>query len=198
MSASADPTIIQHLERQTAALLETVAGLTDLSHPSLCEGWSRGHVLAHLARNADGLGNLVRAAHGADVTMYASSERRDADIEEGAQRPPEEIKADCTQTAGEILAALATLTPEDDETIVTRTPGGETFPARRLPLMRLREVVYHHVDLDAGFTFHDVPDDLLDTYVELELRQKPKADVLLWLARGLPSPHPTSTTQEAR
>jgi maleylpyruvate isomerase len=44
--------------------------------------------------------------------------------------------------------------------------GGLKVSALRLPFIRLREVVYHHVDLDAGFTFADVDDDLLARFID--------------------------------
>ena len=55
--------------------------------PSLCEGWTRAHVVTHIARNADALSNLVHwATTGEPTPMYASPESRDADIAEGARR----------------------------------------------------------------------------------------------------------------
>lgn len=148
------------LRAQTAALLETLDALDDLDHPSLCEGWSRAHVLTHLARNADGLTNLARAAHGEALTMYASFEQRNADIASGATREPDVIVADCVATARSVVDALAGVGPELADVQVDRFPGGPGFPARLLPLMRLREVAYHHVDLEAGFGFDSLPDSL--------------------------------------
>ncbi len=48
---------ITAVESATDTLLATVSRLTDadLDHPSLCEGWTRGHVVAHLARNAEAI-----------------------------------------------------------------------------------------------------------------------------------------------
>ncbi|HQF04569.1 MAG TPA: maleylpyruvate isomerase family mycothiol-dependent enzyme, partial [Phycicoccus sp.] len=92
----------EHLRAQTDALIATVTTLDDLEVPSLCAGWSRAHVLTHLARNADGIGNLVRAAAGAPGTMYASDEARDADIEAGAHRAKSEIVDDLLITAHEV------------------------------------------------------------------------------------------------
>lgn len=42
----------------TAALIDTVESLPEGAQfePSLCAGWTRGHVLTHLARNAEALG----------------------------------------------------------------------------------------------------------------------------------------------
>lgn len=53
-----DPGELQsRLAEATSRLLGTAAGLTDSQarEPSLLPCWSRGHVLSHLARNADGL-----------------------------------------------------------------------------------------------------------------------------------------------
>jgi maleylpyruvate isomerase len=46
---------------------------------------------------------------------------------------------------------------------------------RELPFMRAREVEVHHVDLDVGYEFDDLPAD----YVRLELRRME----MLWRAR---------------
>ena len=49
------------LAHETSLLMRTAAGLDDeaIRRASLCEGWTRAHVLSHIARNADGLGNLA-------------------------------------------------------------------------------------------------------------------------------------------
>lgn len=205
------------LADQTARLLRTARGLTDVTAPSLCEGWTRGHVLTHLARNADGLARAARGAlDGSGATMYDSQERRDADIEAGAPRPLAEQVADLERTAADLAPALAALTPALAGTRVPRVPDGPTFTAGRIAAMRLREVVYHHVDLDAGFGFADLDSDLLlellgdqvrrllhtgegpafrvrtdegDTYAVGEggpLVTGSRAGVLLWLARQRP------------
>ena len=63
----------------TDRLLASAGALTDtgVREPSLLPGWTRGHVLTHIARNADGLGNLLRWARtGITTPMYASREAR--------------------------------------------------------------------------------------------------------------------------
>ena len=50
------------------------------------------------------------------------------------------------------------------------------IPARHLPFMRLREVVYHHVDLDAGFGFRDVEPDLLLVLLDDEVKRLRRCD----------------------
>ena len=54
----------------------------DLRAESLLPGWTRAHVLAHLANNADALVNLLTWARtGVETPMYASPEAREAGIE---------------------------------------------------------------------------------------------------------------------
>ena len=43
--------------------------------------------------------------------------------------------------------------PPEDREVEMR--GGRVVPGRDLPILRLREVVFHHVDLDLGYTFAD-------------------------------------------
>ncbi len=138
----------------TERLLETVGKLTDedLRAPSRLPGWTRGHVLTHLARNADGMRNLVTWARtGRETLMYPSREARDADIEAGAGRPVQEQLADLTATAERLAAALADL-PDTALDTQVRLGSGTPVVARALGYHRLRELEIHHVDLDAGFT----------------------------------------------
>ncbi|WP_347350704.1 maleylpyruvate isomerase family mycothiol-dependent enzyme [Intrasporangium sp.] len=148
------------VDEQTDRLLTTVGALTDadVRGPSLCDGWSRGHVLAHLARNAEGIARAARAATaGSGEPMYAGDAQREADIEAGAGRPAHELAEDVRRTAAELAPVLARVHPlELRDVTFERTPGGEHVFAARLPFMRLREVAVHHVDLDAGFGFADI------------------------------------------
>jgi maleylpyruvate isomerase len=45
------------VDRHTEQLLATARSLDpgSIGDPSLCPGWTRGHVLTHIARNADAL-----------------------------------------------------------------------------------------------------------------------------------------------
>ena len=181
------------LTRHTGLLLGTARRLTEPDAPSLCQGWTRGHILTHLARNADGLSALVRAAsEGTGEPMYASDAEREADIDAGADRPLPELIADLESSAQRLHTLLPRLEEVDPGFTVERTPGGLRFKAAALPWMRLREVVYHHVDLAAGFTFADVEPELVRDYLEDEYvrlgdlpAQQARAADLLWRARGI-------------
>ena len=145
------------LAHETALLMRTAAGFDDESvrRPSLCEGWTRAHVLSHLARNADALGNLVGwAVTGTPHAMYASPESRDADIAAGSTRGAKEIFTDLEDSAARFATAAPGLTGAPELVEVEMRRGIKVL-AGRLPTLRLMEVVVHHADLDAGYTFAD-------------------------------------------
>ncbi|MFJ7328768.1 maleylpyruvate isomerase family mycothiol-dependent enzyme [Streptomyces cyaneofuscatus] len=125
-----------------------------LAEPSRLPGWSRGHVLTHLSRNADAIGNVLRG-----LPMYASSEMRDADIEAGASRPLDEQLADFRESADRLQAAADE--PADWSRTVTLR-NGVTDSVSRVPFRRLVEVELHHVDLDAGYELEDLPADFTE------------------------------------
>jgi maleylpyruvate isomerase len=163
MTAFADDPILRMMTDQTDLLLQTTRRLSDadLRAPSLLPGWTRGHVLTHVARNADGLSNVVRSCvTGEIIPMYASTERRNADIDEGSGRSPADLEADIESSAERLLALLADV-PPDLVDVAVPTGRGWDLCARDVPRMRLREVAYHHVDLGAGFGFAELPDELL-------------------------------------
>ncbi|RKN06266.1 maleylpyruvate isomerase family mycothiol-dependent enzyme [Streptomyces radicis] len=144
----------------TALLLATVEGLTDdeLSGPSALPGWTRRHVLAHVASNAEALGRLLHWARTGERTpMYASPERRAADIEEGARRPAPQLRSWARESAEALAAASAEL-PQRAWSAEVVTAQGRTVTAAEVPWMRAREVCVHAVDLAAGVTFADLPE----------------------------------------
>lgn len=154
---------LDRLAAATTRLLATATTLSDAQarEPSLLPGWSRGHVLTHLARNADGLGNLLRWARtGTPAPMYASAESRAADIAAGAGRPAASLAADVRETAAALAAEAASM-PDDAWTAQVRALRGPPFPAHGVLERRLSEVEIHHVDLAAGYSPADWPEDFL-------------------------------------
>jgi maleylpyruvate isomerase len=145
------------LAHETTELVRTASGLDDdeLRGASLCEGWTRAHVLSHIARNADGLGNLVSwAITGVPRAMYAAPEARDADIAIGASRGAQVILADLEDSAARFADAATGLSGAPEQVEVEMRNGRKVLGGQ-LPTLRLMEVVIHHVDLDAGYTFAD-------------------------------------------
>jgi maleylpyruvate isomerase len=143
------------------ALVRTVDGLADdaWTEPSLLPGWTRAHVVAHLALNAEGLAGVLHGAHlGQPQPMYASPEARDADIDELAGAAPAEIRDRFLAGTAEFARALAAMHEGDWGGRFERTPGGPDFALANVALMRVREVEVHHADLDAGYTAADWPE----------------------------------------
>ena len=150
-----------HAKAAHDRLLTTVAALrpADIGQPSLLPGWTRGHVLSHLARNADSHRHLIDGAdRGEEVEQYPGGrEARSADIEAGAVRSPAPIVED-VRVAGWWLedrwAEIEPGSPVWDRPC--RITSGIVVPARELPGRRWREVEVHHGDLGApGFGWVD-------------------------------------------
>ncbi|MDA0637886.1 maleylpyruvate isomerase family mycothiol-dependent enzyme [Nonomuraea sp. MCN248] len=147
----------------TELFLGTVAGWDEERYLAPCglPGWTRKHLVAHVAANADALGNLVRwAATGERTPMYASKEQRDADIEAGATRPAGELSAWLRESAARLAAGAAALNAQQWNADVV-TAQGRTVPATEIVWLRAREVCVHAVDLAAGVSFADLPTGFL-------------------------------------
>jgi maleylpyruvate isomerase len=159
--------------------LGTVLGrLTDeeFDTPSLLPDWSRHYLLAHVARNADALVNLLDWARtGVETPMYASTEAREQGIAEAAALPPAELRAEVLAATGRLAQAMRSL-PDDAWSAEVRTAQGRTVPASEVPWMRSREVWVHAVDLDAGVGFADVPEDVLAALVDDVFRMWDRRD----------------------
>ncbi|HEY0697590.1 MAG TPA: maleylpyruvate isomerase family mycothiol-dependent enzyme [Micromonospora sp.] len=155
-----DPLVlVAEVDRATERLLRTAARLDEaaLAVPSLLPGWTRGHVLAHIARNADSMVNLFTSARtGQDIPQYPSDQARDAEIARDADRPPAVHLDDLRGSAARFADAVAQMPP--DAWAATVPARGERRPAATLVWGRLREVEVHHVDLDAGYTTADWPE----------------------------------------
>ncbi|WP_461031554.1 maleylpyruvate isomerase family mycothiol-dependent enzyme [Streptomyces mayteni] len=146
------------LQDATERLVADVATLDDaaVAQPSRLPGWTRGHVLAHLARNADALVNVL---HGRP--MYLSAEARNADIERDAPRPLAVHVADVRDSADRLATAAAGLTDDDWRATVTLRDGMRDV-ASVIPLRRWAEIELHGIDLDAGHTIASLPSAFLD------------------------------------
>jgi len=146
----------------------------DLAADSGLPGWSRAHVVAHLARNADALVNLLTWARtGVETPMYPSRAARDAGIEATAAQPPAELRSDFGAASERLTAAIRGM-PAEAWTAQVRNGQGVAVRASAVPWMRAKEVWVHGVDLRAGLTFADLPvefavalvDDVLDLFAD--------------------------------
>ena len=142
------------IDQATQRLLDRARIITelDLRAPSLLPGWTRAHVLAHVARNADAMRNVLAGARaGQDRPGYASAEAREAGIEQDAGRPARELTSDLAASAM-ALRTVARQLPDDGWQVPVRMlEEGPRFPAAELLTRRLVEVELHHGDLGAGY-----------------------------------------------
>jgi maleylpyruvate isomerase len=150
--------LYDQIDDATQRLLSTARIITepDLRQPSLLPGWTRAHVLAHLARGADAMRSLlIGARSGQHRPAYASSVAREADI-----------AADLADSAM-ALRTIARQLPEQGWAYSVRVAGSAPFPAAQLLTRRLVEVELHHCDLAAGY----IPADWPDSFASLELEE---------------------------
>jgi maleylpyruvate isomerase len=145
---------LDEMAQATDRVLDTLHELSDddVRAPSRLPGWTRAHVLTHIARNADGLVNLVTwAGSGQETPMYPGGrEGRNADIEAGAGRHAADLEGDIEASSERLLAALSAMPPEGlDRTV--RMLSGTEHGGWDIPFIRIREVEIHHVDLGAGY-----------------------------------------------
>ena len=164
------------------ALLAALQPLTDADAraASLLPNWTVGHVLTHIARNADSNVLMLDAANRGEVgAQYpGGAEQRNGDIERGAGRSVAELVADVAAACGRLEAAWAATTAEGWQ------GTGQTFvgqvPISMLPFRRWRETIVHHADCrivhgEKVFSWRDWPTE----YVRLELEQM----TMLWASR---------------
>jgi len=142
----------------TQSLLGDTIGITDeqWNQPSRLPGWTRAHVATHLARNADAFVRIMEQLRGHKPTrLYASETDRREEIERGSERTALELQVDLDASAGRLHTHLPELMKLPPDRLVHLTPT-LTQRLERLPIARLNEVVLHHIDLDVGFSYHNI------------------------------------------
>ena len=166
----------------TGRLLGLVARTPDLAAPSLLPGWSRAHVVAHLAGNAR---SHVRMLAGLEQ-YEGGAEGREAGVEALAADPRAAVRA-----LHDSVEELETAWRRADWTAEVRPLARPPGPAAALAWARWREVEVHAVDLAAGYRPADWPRPFLDRLLA-ELRgwpelpdvddvRGPDAEVAAWL-----------------
>jgi uncharacterized protein (TIGR03083 family) len=123
------PELLSELNDATAALITNLVtnldGLTDpeAQAPSLLPGWTRGHVLTHLARNAEGGTRLLTWARTGEPSYeYPSVAARAQAIADGAATRNRRYSL-----SGRIGAA------NSDGSLRQSTPGTSTYSSISLP-----------------------------------------------------------------
>jgi maleylpyruvate isomerase len=143
-------------------VLGSVATLTDdqARGPSRLPGWTRGHVLTHLARNADGNRNLVEGAiAGEERDQYpGGAARRVGDIEAGAARDARALVADF-ESSHQAMADVWRQAPDAAWAATGIWLMAGRQPIRACLSTRRRELLVHWIDLDLGTSPVDLPAD---------------------------------------
>jgi len=151
-----------HLADLRASSSALLAGLsaerwsdTDVRAPSVLPGWTRGHVLTHIARNADAVGRTFAGAlRGEVVARYPDGPAgRGADIEAGAGRSAVELIADVRDSADRLDRLCGALT---EATAWDRAADGDR-PASGWIRGRWNEVEIHRTDLGGSYGAPDWP-----------------------------------------
>jgi maleylpyruvate isomerase len=146
-------------------LADTLSRLTDAQacSPSLLPGWTVGHVLTHLARNADSHVRMFEAAgRGQVADQYPGGQsQRASEIEAGAGRRAADLAEDVRETSRRLEAAWDAASDDTWKTAIGRLMQGP-LPVSDLPFGRWREVEVHHADLGLGYSWADWPDSFAD------------------------------------
>ncbi len=149
-------------------------------------GWTVGHLLTHLARNADSHRGMIEAAQrGEVIAQYPGGPaQRNGDIERGYARPARDLAADL-KTSNQKLEHAWSMTNKQVWTtgLGLRRYGPATMA--EFVFLRWREVEIHLVDLNVPELGSPDWEGLSLAYVDAELQES---------ARGLAARLPVSTT----
>ena len=146
---------VDALERSEQSLVAHLRSLApvDPAAPTVLPGWTLGHVLTHIARNAD---SMLRMLAGLGQ-YWKGLESRAADIELGSGRPWSELVDDIEATSEAVVRRMREVT---DWTGSIRSTRAER-PKAMAPMVRRGEVEIHHTDLGLGYDFVDMPADFV-------------------------------------
>ncbi len=155
---------IARLQESADRTANVAAVLTDEQWrgPSGLPGWSRAHVAAHIALNAEGLVRaLATRTLAAALPVYDSNAARETDIESLAASTRDEVVRRMQEADAELAALLTSVPAAERSGSVPRTPGGPVFVIDDIPITRRRELEVHLIDLDAGVGRSTWPEDFV-------------------------------------
>ncbi|MGZ4692348.1 MAG: maleylpyruvate isomerase N-terminal domain-containing protein [Acidimicrobiales bacterium] len=147
-----------------------IAGLSDAEarSPSRLPGWSIGHLLTHVARNADSHHWRTRGALAGEVVdQYpGGAAERSGAIDAGADRSAVELIDDVRATSAAVDAAWADV-PAAAWANLTRDLSGRERPLSELPGRRWLEVEIHLIDVGrpGDPTHRDWSDDFVSAWL---------------------------------
>lgn len=139
----------------------TVLDEQALAAPSALPGWTRGHVVAHLSRNADAMARvLTRAAAGEPASMYDTAESRDRDIDDTVARlDAAGLVTDAQESAARFEQAASSYAGPLDVPFSRVVDGPAQGEIPDVGRMRRTEVEIHHADLVLDYEPAAWPED---------------------------------------
>lgn len=167
-----------------ARLCAELESLTDRQarEPSRLPGWSRSHVLTHLARSADAYRWMLALARtGTAPGPRADAAELDRQLREGAGRGATALVADLRESLDGLLRDAAEL-PAERRGVLVPALAGWRHPAWYLLWRAWRELEVHGVDLGLGRTPAGWPEGfvrraLAETAATLAARAVPLARI---------------------
>jgi maleylpyruvate isomerase len=182
-----------------ARLLDSLGTVDDaiVAGPSRLPTWTVGHVLTHLARQADSHVRMLEGAAGGDIVdqYEGGPEGRAGEIEVGARRPADAQVADVAASIARLEATWDNTSEEVWARGFARTTRGELVVCADLPFRRWREVEVHHADLgldvgpeswSAPFVDSELPRTLAGLPARMPLDDR--RALLAWLMGRAPTP----------
>ncbi|MFF4815042.1 maleylpyruvate isomerase family mycothiol-dependent enzyme [Kitasatospora sp. NPDC001309] len=176
--------LLAEVRASAARLCADLAPLTDRQarEPSLLPGWSRGHLLTHLARSADAYRWMLALARtGRAPGPRADAAELDRQLRAGAGRAAGALAADLRDSLDGLLRDAAEL-PAGRRDVLVPALAGWRHPAWYLLWRAWRELEVHAVDLGLGRGPADWPAAfvraaLAETAAALAVRAVPLARV---------------------
>lgn len=162
---------LSRLNRETSLMLATIGELTaeQLVAESRCAGWSRAHVIAHLASNGRTLVKLVDwTLTGQPQQLYASTEARNQEIAQLAALPAAELITRFSEAAAYFSEQSERLSGE--LAVAEVDLHGKIIPASAIVALRIAEIVIHHDDLQAGWSLQSAEPASLEDGIEAAVR----------------------------
>ncbi|MET8539271.1 maleylpyruvate isomerase family mycothiol-dependent enzyme [Kitasatospora sp. NPDC004799] len=151
--------LLAEVRASAGRVLAAVGALTDRQarEPSTLPGWSRAHVLTHLARSADAYRRLLTVARtGAAPEPRPDAAALDRALHEGAGRGAAELVADLRGSLDGMAAAAGAM-PAERWSVLVSALAGWRHPAWFTLHRAWRELETHHVDLGLGRSTADWP-----------------------------------------
>ncbi|MEV8635466.1 maleylpyruvate isomerase family mycothiol-dependent enzyme [Streptosporangium sp. NPDC051023] len=151
--------LLPFLRESADRLLEDAGRLREAEFraPSRLPGWSRAHVIAHLAGSAEARFRLLVAARtGLPIPRYPDEQYRAEQADKAAGDPAADLLNRLRSSTAEVLTAI-----HDHPRAAWHRPvrwlDGSEHHVHEVVSSMLQELEIHHVDLDTGYTPDDWP-----------------------------------------